>query len=419
MTRLFAADAAGDESRAWQAFEASERGRARSLRYAMNQMESTDTAKNEPDTERFQQLMQRISQLAAAQSAEAPQIALDSLAEIARPGDATDNADSRNLLRQRLAALDASAIEYAVGRDDMYAFVIDGAGISVTRLGKTRDIGAAAENLYDKVRNRESAYGDVRRAAAKLAELVLWPISAKLTHRRVVVVPDDSLHTVPFGVLPWSRDTDAPLLLERAELSVVPSTLFVTHPRSQTARLGGSPRLDLIGDPVFTASRWERECANAPSAAVAQPVALNRRSLPGLPGSRKEVLAIERLAQARFGVDPREQATGMRRHALGTAGRGGIEPRSAPHRHARLCGCVSTETFGPGADAGLADQWRSVNRGPAGYPQHARRVAARRAECMRHVSRPVASRRRRARTRAGFPASGRGVGGRQLLANSR
>jgi tetratricopeptide (TPR) repeat protein len=32
MTRLFAADAAGDESRAWQAFEASERGRARSLR---------------------------------------------------------------------------------------------------------------------------------------------------------------------------------------------------------------------------------------------------------------------------------------------------------------------------------------------------------------------------------------------------
>jgi CHAT domain-containing protein len=267
----------------------------------MNQMESTDTAKDEPDTERFQQLMQRISQLAAAQSAEAPQIALDSLAEIARPGDATDNADSRNLLRQRLAALDASAIEYAVGRDDMYAFVIDGAGISVTRLGKTRDIGAAAENLYDKVRNRESAYGDVRRAAAKLAELVLWPISAKLTHRRVVVVPDDSLHTVPFGVLPWSRDTDAPLLLERAELSVVPSTLFVTHPRSQTARLGGSPRLDLIGDPVFTASRWERECANAPSAAVAQPVALNRRSLPGLPGSRKEVLAIERLAQAASG----------------------------------------------------------------------------------------------------------------------
>ncbi len=207
MTRLFAMGAAGDETRAWQAFEASERGRARSLRYAMNQMPgSSDSGADEPDTERFQQLMQRISQLAGRQSAEAPQISLDSLAEIARRGDASGDIESRSLLKQRLAALDATAVEYAVGRDEMYAFVIDGSGISVTRLGKTRDIGAAAQNLYDKVRNRESAYSDVQRAAAKLAELVLWPISAKLTHRRVVVIPDDSLHTVPFSVLPLSAD---------------------------------------------------------------------------------------------------------------------------------------------------------------------------------------------------------------------
>jgi CHAT domain-containing protein len=292
MTRLFATDAAGDESRVWQAFEASERGRARSLRYAMNQMPGATDA--DADVNRFQQTMQRISQLAGSESAEAPQISLSALAEIARLGEATDNTQSRSLLKQRLAALDATAIEYAVGRDDMYAFVIDGAGISVTRLGKIRDIGTAAENLYYKLRNRESAYSDVRRAAAKLAQLVLWPISAKLTHRRVVVVPDDSLHTVPFSVLPWSADSDAPLLLERAELSVVPSTLFVTHPRL-AAKHDGSPRLDLIGDPVFQASRWERECAQ--SAPSAQPVALNRRSLPGLPGSRKEVLAIEQLAE--------------------------------------------------------------------------------------------------------------------------
>lgn len=295
MTRLFATDAA-DESRTWQAFEASERGRSRSLRYAMNQMPGSDSSTGEPDTGRFQQLMQRISQLAVTQSGEAPQISLDALAEIARPGDATGNSESRTLLKQRLEALDASAVEYAAGRDEMYAFVIDGSGISVTHLGKTQEIDAAAESLYDKMRNRESAYSDVQRAAAKLARLVLWPISAKLTHRRVVVVPDDSLHTVPFSVLPWSPETDAPLFLQRAELSVAPSTLFVTHARLP-ARRGGTPRLDLIGDPVFQASRWQRECANAQSSAVAQPVGLNRRALPRLPGSRKEVLAIEQLAE--------------------------------------------------------------------------------------------------------------------------
>ncbi len=295
MTRLFATGAANDEERAWQAFEASERGRARSLRYAMNQMPGGEGDSGASDAPRFQQVMQRISELAGSQSAEAPQISLEALAEIARQGEATGDTASRTLLKGQLAALDAAAIEYAVGRDDMYAFVIDGAGISVTRLGKTRDIGVAAENLYDKIHNRESAYSDVRRAAAKLAQLVLWPISAKLTHRRVMIVPDDSLHTVPFSVLPWSADADAPLLLERSELSVVPSTLFVTHPRL-AARYSGSPRLELIGDPVFQASRWQRECA-AEESARAQPVALNRRSMPDLPGSRQEVLAIERLAQ--------------------------------------------------------------------------------------------------------------------------
>ena len=304
MTRLYATGAAANGSPAWQAFEASERGRSRSLRYAMNlppgdpSPESATVDQADPSgTERFQQLMQRIAGLVeAVQSSEVPQISLEALAQIAGARDSED-IESQSLLKQRLAALDASAVEYAAGRDEMYAFVIDGAGISVTRLGKTREIAAAADSLYDKVRNRESAYSDVQRAAAKLAQLVLWPISAKLTHRRVFVIPDDSLHTVPFAVLPWSPETDAPLLLERAELAVVPSTLFVTHPRNLAAQRGGPPRLELIGDPVLRPAQWDRECAGADSTPLAQRVAPpNRRSLPDLPGSRKEVLAIEQLA---------------------------------------------------------------------------------------------------------------------------
>jgi CHAT domain-containing protein len=291
MTRLFAIGAATDEARAWQAFDASERGRARSLRYAMNQMPGA--GEGELDEERFRQLMQRISRLAAAQSGEAPQISLDALAAIVRSGGTDDFDESRAVLQQRLGALDAAAVEYAVGRDDMYAFVIDSAGISVTRLGSRAEIAAAAGSLYEKVRNRESAYGDVHRAASKLAQLVWWPVSEKLAHRRALIVPDDSLNTVPFAILPWSPEPDAPLALERAELSVIPSTLYVTHPRGVVARRSGPARLELIGDPVFQASRWERECAGMQSVAK-QPAAA--KPLPRLPGSRKEVLAIARLA---------------------------------------------------------------------------------------------------------------------------
>src|SRR5262249_50837561 len=94
-----------------------------------------------------------------------------------------------------------------------------------------------------------------------------------------------------------------PTLLERAEIAVMPSTLFVTHPRSTSGPRSGSPRLELIGDPVFQSAQWQRECApstreDRDTKAVA---VMNRRTLPGLPGSRKEVLAIEQIAQRASG----------------------------------------------------------------------------------------------------------------------
>ncbi|MEJ1964267.1 MAG: CHAT domain-containing tetratricopeptide repeat protein [Gammaproteobacteria bacterium] len=304
MTTLFATGASANDSRAWQAFEASERGRARSLRYAMNQpaSESSGAGSEGPAAAGYQQLMQKIGRLVQpAQEGMTPNVSLGALDAIARTSETTDAPESRAVLQQRLAQLDAVAVEYAAGSNDMYAFVIDGAGISVTRLGERREIGAAAAALYEKARNPENAYSDVQRAAAKLAQLVWWPISAKLTHRRVILVPDDSLYTVPFAVLPWSPDANAPLLVERAELSVMPSTLFVTHARSTPAPRSGPPRLELIGDPVFQPAEWQSECASLQSTSGSLPatqvVASGRRPFPRLPGSRKEVLAIEQIAQ--------------------------------------------------------------------------------------------------------------------------
>jgi CHAT domain-containing protein len=107
-------------------------------------------------------------------------------------------------------------------------------------------------------------------------------------------------------VLPWSSAEDSPTLLARAELSVMPTTLFVARPRTETARVN-APLFELIGDPIFRASDWQRECApaeEAGSAAATPPAAPGTVSLalPRLPGSRAEVLAIKELAlRARAG----------------------------------------------------------------------------------------------------------------------
>jgi CHAT domain-containing protein len=185
----------------------------------------------------------------------------------------------------------------------MFAFVIDSEHIRVVPLGSRRDIAAAAVGLYDRVRNPESAASDVRSAARRLAELALWPVADFVTGRRLIFIPDDALHSVPFAVLPWGSGADAQLVVQRMELSVMPSTLFATRASDGHGVFDAAPRLELIGDPVFRVIDWRRECQEARETEAYGNVDSERLvsrsaggSLPRLPGSRKEVAAIMELA---------------------------------------------------------------------------------------------------------------------------
>ena len=81
LTTLLAEEAGNDESRAWQAFEVSERGHARSLRYAISQATDTRaTSSTEPASVRYRDLMRRITELAHTAQAASQAISLDALA---------------------------------------------------------------------------------------------------------------------------------------------------------------------------------------------------------------------------------------------------------------------------------------------------------------------------------------------------
>jgi CHAT domain-containing protein len=305
LTTLLATGAGNDDARAWEAFQMSERGRARSLRYAVNQTTDTRvTRSSEPASERYHELMRRLAALApTAQPDTTRQVSLEALGKLAEESEAASESQVPAALRQQLAALDATVVEYAAGRNSMYAFVIDSEHIRVVQLASHRDITAAVAALSERLRNSESAAADVRRAARRVAELALWPVTGLITHRRVVFVPDDALHTMPFAVLPWTSADDSPLVVQRVELSVMPTTLFITRARDVRPMHKQAPRFELIGDPVFRTADWERECAGKhephPVATMARVDASGRgsRSLPRLPASGQEVAAIAALAR--------------------------------------------------------------------------------------------------------------------------
>jgi CHAT domain-containing protein len=291
-----------NDARLWQAFETSERGRSRSLRYAVTQGARVDRPDSAATSDRYNSLLTQLVALGSQKDEEeSPHAIVEALARIAsEDGEQSELAGTRPLLQRRLTSLNASAVEYAAGRDDMLAFVLDGASISVVRLGSLRDIEVATSTLYERLRNPEAAADDIRKAAARVASLIWWPIAAHVTHPRVLIIPDDALHTVPFAVLPWASGENSPTLLERAEVSVLPSMLFVTREHERSSR-SNAIRFELIGDPVFRTGDWERECAplltGPERAAPARERGVTSMTLPRLPGSRAEVLAIQELAR--------------------------------------------------------------------------------------------------------------------------
>jgi CHAT domain-containing protein len=300
LTDLYASQEDGNDSAAWLGFGASERGRARSLRYALNQ-ETRNAASpvQAPPTAKYQQLL---SEVAGVQDqANQPPELIDQIERLALRDNGAVQPFDRAQLARTLKQLGATLVEYASGSDGMLAFIVNGEHLHVVHLGDTREIARATAQLRDLLRDTDAPPDEVREAARGLARLVLWPITPFLQESRIVVVPDDALHTVPLGVLPWAPDPNQQLVLQHAEITVIPSALFLMRVPPGASTHSEMPRMALIGDPVFRVSDWRRECTDTEhDRKHAGPVSRSlgwTESLPRLPGSRVEVAGIARLAR--------------------------------------------------------------------------------------------------------------------------
>jgi CHAT domain-containing protein/tetratricopeptide (TPR) repeat protein len=300
LTDLYASDAATNPSMASLAFMTSERGRARSLRYAVTQAER-DVASEAPPAARYQQLLQDVVKLGDSHGSSRQTTLIDDLDAAALRERKAEELLDQQQLALTLGQLHANFVEYAIGTRDMFAFVVNESGLHAIRLGDNQKISGAAAELHDRLLDSESPQGEVRAAARRLAELVLWPITTQLTGKRLIFVADGGLHTVPFNVLPWSGEDSATLVLQHAEVSIAPSALFLTRIRTNKTAHTSAPRFALLGDPVFRISDWRRECTDAfggqTNARISRAVSDWTESLPRLPGSRAEVQMVARLGQ--------------------------------------------------------------------------------------------------------------------------
>ena len=238
----------------------------------------------------------------------------------ASPADPASIESAQRLLDDRTTLL-----EFSLGERASYAWAITRTDVHAVRLAPRTEIDAAAHAFHDRLaspppsdaaaRDRHTRLSEA--AGSELTRLLLDPLADHLRLDRIAIVADGGLQYVPFAALPEPRSqrTDgdasaiAPLLVDGHEVVCLPSIAALERLRENApARSVARRTVAVLADPVFEADDPRvRPSANATRTtgpAVSQPradllraardVRLDsvRSAFPRLPYSRQEAEAI-------------------------------------------------------------------------------------------------------------------------------
>jgi CHAT domain-containing protein len=172
---------------------------------------------------------------------------------------------------------DTLLLEYALGEERSYVWAVTSSSITSHELPKRAEIETAARRFYDLLNARNTRVNsetnqqravrvaqsdaEIPIAAGFLSRMVLAPIAGQLGNRRLMIVADDALHFVPFGVLPvvsgGASGTNRQrrvtrLLIEDHEIVNLPSASTLAVIRSEMAGRDRAPKsVVALADPVF------------------------------------------------------------------------------------------------------------------------------------------------------------------------
>lgn len=259
---------------------------------------------------------------------------------------------------QRTLDRDTAVLEYALGTDRSYLWMLTASELKSYELPKRSEIENAVRQLYERVTARSThprgelpeqraariaqADAELPVAAQTLSNLVLGPAAAQLKSKRLVIVADGSLQHVPFSMLPVAGENSATIPLVAAhEIVELPSASTIAALRQELQGRALAPRLlAVLADPVFDVDD-PRVKAKSRETAKTHPAATLAR------GERARIL--EHLAEddrvhmtaARL-VIPRLPYTRQEAERILQAARGG-EDFEALDFHASLATATSTE----------------------------------------------------------------------------
>jgi CHAT domain-containing protein/Tfp pilus assembly protein PilF len=195
-------------------------------------------------------------------------------------------------IQQQVLNPDTLLLEYSLGENASYLFLVSQTSITSRLLPKRAEIEAAARRVRELLTAPQPQPGDteaeyqarVKEAedsywtkAAELSRMLLGPVASELGRKRLAIVADGALQYVPFAALPspypgndGGRNSGAepqPLFVEHEIVSLPSASTLATLRRETAGRKPAEKSLAVLADPVFTDddTRVRRDVAKAPA----------------------------------------------------------------------------------------------------------------------------------------------------------
>ncbi|MDF5733984.1 MAG: CHAT domain-containing protein, partial [Rhizonema sp. PD38] len=114
-------------------------------------------------------------------------------------------------------------LEYSLGEERSYLWLVSKTGITTYELPKRADIEAAAQAFNKELLEKKDSAA-IPETGMKLSQMILAPVASQLKQKRLLVVSDGALQTIPFTVLPilGNSQTLTPMLVQN-EIVTLPS----------------------------------------------------------------------------------------------------------------------------------------------------------------------------------------------------
>ena len=140
-------------------------------------------------------------------------------------------------VQQQILDPETALLQYSLGEEKSYLWVITKDGFTSHILPAQKEIEIAARELLNAIQYGKDDTANISQAANQLSQLVLTP-AAKLNQKRLVIVPDGVLSYVPFSTLALNNQP----LINQHELVNLPSSSSIALIRQDTQNRKPAPK---------------------------------------------------------------------------------------------------------------------------------------------------------------------------------